>query len=60
MVLAEAEDLEADLVGEFDLLDEVAQPLGWPDTTAADRIGADVGEGIQSEVHGSMLLLGPA
>ena len=34
MVLAEAEDVEAELVGEGDLLDEVAQALG-----RADRAG---------------------
>ena len=39
MMLADAEHLEADLVGELDLLDQVAQPLRRIEDTAARRSG---------------------
>jgi hypothetical protein len=42
VVLADAEDVEADLVGQLGLLEEVAQPLCRVD------LGADVGEGVES------------
>ncbi|ESZ01076.1 hypothetical protein X738_05595 [Mesorhizobium sp. LNHC209A00] len=48
MVFAEAEDVEPDLVGEFDLLDQVAQPLMRADG-ARTRLRADVGEGVETE-----------
>ena len=39
VVLADAEHVEADLVGELDLLDQVAQPLGGADRAARRRVG---------------------
>ena len=44
VVLADAEDVEADLVGELDLLDEVAQALGGADRPARLRVGRHLGE----------------
>jgi hypothetical protein len=49
-VLAEAEHVEPDLVGQFDLFDEIAQALvrryrAWP------VVEADVGEGVEAEFH---------
>ena len=56
VVLAEAEDVEAELVGEGDLLDEVAQALRRADRAAGGGVGADVGEGVEAELHpGSFL-----
>lgn len=45
MVLAEAEDVEAELVGKSDLLNEIAQPLRTRDPLPADRVHACVAEG---------------
>jgi hypothetical protein len=50
MVLAEAEDVEPDLVGQRDLFDEVAQPFMRADR-ARPGYWADVGEGIETEFH---------
>jgi hypothetical protein len=45
MVLTDAEDVEADLVGQLDLLEEVVQPLCRGD------LRTDVGEGVETEFH---------
>jgi hypothetical protein len=45
VVLADAEDVEADLVGQRDLLQQVAQPPRRID------LGSDVGEGVEAEFH---------
>jgi hypothetical protein len=45
VVLADAEDVEADLVGQHDLLEEVAHPPRRVDP------GSHVGEGVQTELH---------
>jgi hypothetical protein len=46
VVLADPEYFEAELVGELDLLHDVAQPLLRPDARA------DVREGGEAELHG--------
>ena len=51
VVFAEAEDIEADLVGQRDLLDQVAQPLGRADPSLGRRIGADIAESVEAEFH---------
>ena len=51
MVLADAEDVEADLVGQLDLLNQVAQPLSSADHLAAAGIGRDLAERIDPELH---------
>ena len=50
-MLAEAEEFQAELIGEFDLLDEVAEPFRRPDLVARDRIRADIGECVETEFH---------
>ena len=45
VVLADAEDVEADLIGQLDLLEEVAQPPCRVD------LGADVGKGVEAKFH---------
>ena len=39
VVLADREDVEADLVGELGLLDQVAQPLAHADRLTRHRVG---------------------
>ena len=51
VVLADAEDVEADLVGELDLLDQVAQPLAGADRAARSPGRAELGEGVDAELH---------
>jgi hypothetical protein len=46
VVLADAEDVEADLVGERDLLDDLLDPLGRADPRA------DIRERVHAEFHG--------
>ena len=46
MVLADAEDVEPDLVGELDLLEQVAQTLLW-----ADLVRGQLREGVDAELH---------
>lgn len=49
VVLADAKDIEADLVGQLDLLEEVAQPLCRAD------FQADVGESVEAKFHSRFL-----
>ena len=51
VMLADAEDVETDLVGELDLLDEVAQTCGRIDRAARHRVGGQLGEGVEPEFH---------
>jgi hypothetical protein len=51
-MLAEPKDIEPDLVGQFDLLDQVLEPLGRLRTFAPARIGVHVGKGIKAQFHG--------
>ncbi len=50
-MLAEAEDIEPDLVGEHDFLDQVAHPLPGIDLAAACRIVARLAEAVDAEFH---------
>ena len=50
-MLAEAEDIEPDLIGEHDLLDEVAEPFRRAGPPSGDGIGSDVCEGIETDFH---------
>jgi hypothetical protein len=49
-MLAEPEHVEADLVGQLDFLDEVAQPFMRADG-AGTRLWADIGESVETEFH---------
>ncbi len=55
MVLADTEGIEADLIGEDDLLDEVLEPLGGRGDGGGDGIGGESGEAIYTKLHGSDL-----
>ena len=55
MVLADPEDVEPDLLGELDLLQEVAQPLRLACGEAAGRVRRDVGERVEADLHGEIL-----
>ena len=56
MVLADAEGVEADLVGQHRLLDQVRDPLLARDQRAVP-VGRVLDEGIESEFHRQRLLL---
>jgi hypothetical protein len=51
MVLADAEDVEPDLLGERDLLEQVAHPLYRADRLACLWIGAQLCERIDAQLH---------
>src|ERR1700742_4783624 len=51
-MLADPEDVEADLVGELDLLDQVAQPPLGADQRAVAGLRGQLREGVDAEFHG--------
>ena len=51
VMLADAEDVEPDLVGELDLLDQVAEPLTRADGRPGRRIRGRLAEGVDAELH---------
>jgi hypothetical protein len=51
VVLADADDVEADLVGELDLLQQVAQALARADATRRRMVGREVSEGVDADLH---------
>ena len=51
MVFAEREDVEPELVGEFDLLEQVLETLFRARRLAGYRIDADIGERVETEFH---------
>ena len=51
VVLADAEDVEPDLVGELDLLDEVAQPLAGRQRAPVPGVRGDLREGVDAQFH---------
>ena len=50
-MLADAEDVEAELVGERDLFEEVAEAIGWSDGRAGYGIGECGGEAVYTDLH---------
>ena len=52
MVLADLEAGEADLLGEYGLVDKVAVPFGVRAPLARERIREQVAEGEQADIHG--------
>ena len=50
-MLADAEDVEADLIGELDLLHEIAEALGRIDAPPGFRVGAHLGKGVNAQFH---------
>ena len=57
MVLADAEDVEAGLIGELDLLHEVTQTLRGADGPPGLRVGRHVRESIDAKFHDRLLCL---
>ena len=51
MVLPYAEHVEPDLVGELDLLEQVAEALGRSDDPPRVRVGRQLGEGVDPELE---------
>ena len=51
VVLADAEDVEPELIRELDLLEQIGQPLLLRDRPARLRIGRAVGERIEAKLH---------
>ena len=51
VVLADAEHIEADLVGQLDLFDQVAQPLRRVDGLPGRRIGRGFRECVDADFH---------
>ncbi len=51
VVLADAEDLKADLLGELDLLDQLAQPPLGRDGAPGVGVGRELGEGVDTDLH---------
>ena len=51
VMLADAEDVEPDLVGQLDLLDQVAQPLLGADHVPGPRVGRQLREGVDPDLH---------
>ncbi len=49
-MLAEAEDIESNLVGELDFLDKIAQALMRSDAVVRWR-QADIGESVEAKFH---------
>jgi hypothetical protein len=54
VVLADAEDVEPDLIGELDLLDQLLQALLRADRLAGRRVRTDLAECVDSELHRSL------
>ena len=50
-MLADAEHLEADLVGQFDLFDQIAQPLRRREHAARRRVRRVLDEGVDADFH---------
>ncbi len=55
VVLADAEDVEPDLIRELDLLDEVAQALPGRDRAPCRRVGGHLAEAVEADLHGHAL-----
>jgi hypothetical protein len=51
MMLTDAEDVEADLVGELDFLHEITEPLRRADDLTAVRIRSGLRERIDTDLH---------
>jgi hypothetical protein len=55
VVLADAEDVEAHLVGQLDLLEQVVETLPGTDGGARSRVRRQLGEGVETKFHGLRL-----
>ena len=59
VVLAQAVEIEADLIGQLDLLEQVREPLGRRlQMAAVQRVGGVFGEGVETDFHGARSLIG--
>ena len=54
MVLAQPEHVEAQLVGQLDLFQQVADALLGRDEAAGARVGRALGEGVEAKFEGRM------
>jgi hypothetical protein len=52
VVLAEAEHIQADLVGQYDGFDQIAQALGRIDQRSSGRVGGALGKGVDADFKG--------
>lgn len=56
-MLPQAVEIEADLIGELDLLEQVPEPLGGGlQMIAIQQVGRVFGEGIKAQFHGKVLV----
>jgi hypothetical protein len=53
VVLADGEDVEPELIGQLDLLHQVAHPLLGTDAAVGRRIGLELGERVDADLHGA-------
>jgi hypothetical protein len=53
VMFADAENVEADLVGEFDLFQQMLHPLDGAKREACGRIGDSGGEAVDADLHHS-------
>src|SRR2546428_12054507 len=51
VMLADPEDVEPDLIGELDLLEESADPLRRADRSTGPRVGRSLAEAVDAELH---------
>ena len=51
VVLADPVDVEADLIGQLDLIEQVSKPLADVDLASRRRIEARLGERVESDFH---------
>ena len=52
VVFADAEEVQAHLLGQPDAFQQVGQPLRGRDLLPGDRVGVDVAEAVDAELHG--------
>ena len=51
MMLADRVDVEAGLIGQLGLLDQIAQPLGHADGLTRHRVGRQLRECVEADLH---------
>src|ERR1700723_2231530 len=57
MMLADAEDVEADSIGEFDFVEQAAQALRRRERFAGDRVGDRCGKAVDANLHEDVVSL---
>jgi len=51
MMLAHAEDVQTDLIGQLDLLEQIAQPLGGAHGQTGSRVWGRFSKGVDADLH---------